>query len=142
MKTITLAIILCLVFTVGCSVQNTVQDTRSTTTNTQDTNPTPIDSFTVRYFSRDISSGGTRIWNVTYTVRDGEIVSCDGNYTAEMRDGTTSTPCDVERLKSENSFSEGNYGVAINLTTSILPGEPTSGKYHYGPYSYSWEIIK
>jgi hypothetical protein len=54
--------------------------------------------YRVNYYKTYTSSGGTRIWNYTYAVRNETVVSCDGDlknsYTA-----TYSKPCNISEEK-------------------------------------------
>ena len=91
--------------------------------------------FTVKYYASHSSGGGTRTLNITYTVKNGEIVSCDGTYIADMTDGKNSSVCEVEKMKTKQ------YNVPLELITT-LSQDTKSGEVRDGSSWYTWEIIE
>ncbi|MEX0920391.1 MAG: hypothetical protein WDZ69_02300 [Candidatus Pacearchaeota archaeon] len=95
-----------------------------------------IKDFDVVYYSEHSSSGGDRILNITYSVRDGTITSCEGSYFFSGTDGDRTEPCDLTKLKNQESPF-----VVQNLITEYSKGEKMSDEVIDGPSRYSWQII-
>jgi major membrane immunogen (membrane-anchored lipoprotein) len=94
------------------------------------------DDFTVAYHSSYSSSSGDRSLDVTYTVEDGKIVSCTGNYVSDsVHSGTQVEECDVEKLKA------GEYNVPVHLLTEVTSNDQLKGHIKEGPSEYSWNVF-
>lgn len=58
----------------------------------------PPQEYAVHTISSWSSSGGNRHTDIAYTIRNGEIVDCSGNYTFS-RENQSVTPCTAENAK-------------------------------------------
>lgn len=116
--------ILMLILISGCSQQIT------------QSNSTTNETFKIKYYAHHESSAGDRILDINYTVKNGEIISCEGNYTTDLSGtGLLNFPCDVEKLKIKD------YNVPIILITNLSQYNQT-GEVHNGPEWYRWEILE
>lgn len=97
------------------------------------------EKFDVKYYAKYSSSAGTRILDITYTVENGEIISCQGTYTTDMTDGKNVKECNLEALTAKDYTV---YNVPLELITTIPEDQKMSGEVRQGPGSYKWEIIK
>ena len=127
MKLLPIILLLSLILLSSCAIQ-----TDSKLTDNSKNSP---DEFQVNYRGTYTSSSGTRTLKIIYDVANGEVVGCTGNYTTNMRDGITKTPCNVTALTTE-----GSYNVPIHLVTTYDPNNMSYTKAN-GPSSYVWSII-
>jgi len=93
-------------------------------------------NFDVVYYSKYSSSGGDRILDITYSVRDGSITSCTGNYFFSGTDGDKTESCDLTKLKNQESPF-----IVQKLITEYSKGEKMSDEVIDGPSTYRWQII-
>jgi len=93
-----------------------------------------IDSFDVELLVVTSSSAGTRTLNVTYTVENGEIISCEGVNKLDLIGNKEEFPCDLETLKSEG------YNIPY-LITEIPENGHLEGEAVGGPVTQKWKII-
>ncbi|GEM_PF-4017872 len=125
-KILAVLFIISFVFVSGCAVQPPAPK------------PQLINSFKVNYYGHYVSSSGDRILSVIYTVKDGQIVDCNGTYSypaSQERFGQTdSEPCNITKLVSKG------YNAPVELITSILSNDSRNGSYKYGPEDYYWSI--
>ena len=97
-------------------------------------------NFAVKYYATYTSGSGDRILDITYSVKNGMIVSCEGTYSfppsqAQRDAGITADnqePCDVNTLRNNQ------YNVPLNLITRIgkMSDEVTDGD-----FSYRYQVI-
>jgi len=95
-----------------------------------------IKDFNVVYYSKYSSSGGDRILDITYQVRNGAITSCEGNYFFSGTDGDKTEVCDLTKLKNQESPF-----IVQKLITEYSKGEKMSDEVIDGPSTYRWQII-
>lgn len=55
--------------------------------------------YVVNHYATFTSSAGTRELKVSYTIRNGVPISCNGTYVAYMTDGTYTYDCNSRRVK-------------------------------------------
>jgi hypothetical protein len=65
--------------------------------------------YNVNYYKTFSSSGGTRMWNYTYTVKNETVISCDGAFTNSYTD-TYRRPCNIS---ADNFITESTIKLAL-----------------------------
>ncbi len=97
--------------------------------------PSITKTFQVKYNASYSSSAGTRTLDITYTVKNGEIIDCKGNYVMAMTSGTTTYKCELEKLKAKE------YNVPLELITEFSEDKKIE-EIRKGPGEYRWEILE
>lgn len=95
-----------------------------------------IKNFDFVYYFRSSSSGGDKVYNITYSVRNGTITSCKGNYSYFGTRETKTESCTVTKLK--NNLSPFHFG---KIKTEYSKGEKMNEEVIDPPLKYRWQII-
>jgi hypothetical protein len=103
----------------------------------------PIKDFKVEFHGQYSSSGGDRILDVVYTVRNGVVVSCTGTYSYPPSQDQLNAGIGknnvalVDLLKLKNR----DYNAPIVLISAIKKGQKVSDEVDDGRSSYRYRII-
>lgn len=117
---------------------------------------TPPQEYTVHTVNSWSSSGGGRHADITYTIRDGEIVDCSGNYTFS-RENQSATLCTVENARelgaqtmqelaqslwqAEYARNGSCYTRADGMATVCVANNMILNYSVNGRAQYTWEVV-
>ena len=102
----------------------------------------PTQNFKVDYYAEYSSSAGDRMLSITYSVREGVIVSCEGTYSfppssEQMSAGMFENnveQCNIQKLENNE------YNVPLELITSISEDQKRSDEVRDGSSMYKYQI--
>jgi len=100
-------------------------------------NKATSENFKVNYSSTYSSSGGDRVLNISYMVRDGVVISCTGGYEFDGGDGLqNSEACNLDQLINQ----EAPFILETGLITKLSKKDKLSDEVTNGPTTYSYNI--